>query len=360
MRVAGIKAENFRNFSYLDVSPGAGLNVVRGKNAQGKTNFIEAVFLALRGYSFRTLRDRELVTWGRESAFVETVLEGKDGRTTIRANLTAAGKTVYCAGEPAAKAELARRLGVVLFTPDDLRLVKGGPRERRRFLDLELGAFVPGYLNGLQLYRRAVEQRNHLLRIGGGRRFSDTLDLWTDQVCEYGAVVLAGRLEILKEFAPMACRLFSAWGGEELAIRYRSSVSLTNGVRTPVTGTLREALKSAREDEIRLGQTHAGPHLDDLAFVVNGREGRSFASQGQQRSVVLALKLAQVLLWKRHIGEAPVVLLDDVLFEFDRERRERVLETLQNDAQVFITTGEGVLSGDRVFWVQSGNIREES
>lgn len=360
MRLTRIKAGNFRNFQHLDVQPAAGLNIVRGRNAQGKTNFIEAVFFALRGHSFRSLRDRELVTWGQESAFVEAELEGKDGRTRVRAELNPAGKKIVWAGEPVGKAELAVRLGTVLFTPDDLSLIKGGPRERRRFLDLELGIFVPGYLTALQLYRRALEQRNHLLRMGGGRRYSELLDLWTDEVCKYGMMLLSGRLEILKEFAPLACRLFGAWAGEELAVRYRSSVGLSNGVRTPGAGDLRETLAAVRQDEIRAGQTQAGPHLDDLAFMVNGKEGRPFASQGQQRSVVLALKLAQVFLWKRHTGEAPVVLLDDLLFEFDRERRDKVLETLQNDVQVFITTGERVLSESRVFCVHSGNIQEES
>lgn len=360
MRLLHIRAGHFRCFQDLDLRPAPGLNTIRGRNAQGKTNFIEAVFFALRGHSFRSARDRELVTWGRESAFVEAELEGRGGRSMVRSEIDPVGKRIVWAGQQVGRAELARRLGAVLFTPDDLRLIKGAPRERRRFLDLELGVFVPGYPAALQLYRRAVEQRNHLLRTGGGKRYSEILDLWTDEVCKYGAVVLSGRLEVLKEFVPLASRLFGAWAGEELAVRYRSSVGFANGTHTPGAGDLRETLAAVRREEIRAAQTRAGPHLDDLAFMVNGRESRSFASQGQQRSVVLALKLAQVFLWKRHTGEAPVVLLDDVFFELDRERRDKVLETLQDGAQVFVTAGEHVLDGSRVFRVHSGNIQEES
>lgn len=360
MRLLRIKAGNFRNLRYLDVRPSAGLNVLRGRNAQGKTNFIEAVFLALRGYSFRSQRDRELVAWDQKASFVEAELEDRNGRTTVRTELDSTGKRAVWAGEPVGKAQRAGRLGTVLFTPADLSLVKCGPRERRRFLDFELGVFVPGYFSTLQLYKRAVEQRNHLLRMGGGSKSFDALELWTDQVCEYGTVLLSGRLEILKEFAPAACRLFGAWAGEELSIRYRSSVELSNGARKPGNDDLRQTLAAIRREEVRAGQTKAGPHLDDLTFLVNGRESRVFASQGQQRSVVLALKLAQVFLWRRQTGEAPVVLLDDVLSEFDRERRDKVLETLQDDVQAFVTAGEAVLGAGRVFCVHSGNIQEES
>ncbi len=360
LRVINIKARNFRNYADLEVKPGRGLNVIRGKNAQGKTNFIECLFFALRGYSFRTARESEVLHWGRDCGFIEARLSRGGCELPVRINLAPEGKTILLAGRPVGRTELGRRAGVVLFTPDDLRLVKGPPRDRRRFLDLELGCFLPGYLEDLKSYQRALEQRNHLLRSRRGRDEGETLDLWTEQLCWHGAGVLLGRLQMLREFAPLVCRLFGAWGGEELAIRYRSSVTLGNSDREQAAGRLREALSAVRREELRLGRTQVGPHLDDLAFIVNGRELRSFASQGQQRSVVLALKLAQVALWKRYTGEVPVVLLDDVLFEFDRERRVRVLETLRANAQVFLTVGDRVFAGDRVFWVESGKIGEES
>ncbi len=360
MRVLRIKARNFRNYAALEIVPAPGVNVIRGKNAQGKTNLIEGLYLALRGFSFRTARINEVLRWGQEQGFVEVQVERRDGRAvSIRVDLRCSEKTILLAGKPVAQTELGRQFGVVLFTPDDLQLVKGAPSARRRFLDLELGCFVPGYVEALKRYRQALHQRNHLLR-RGGRAVRETLDQWTEQLCRYGAGVILGRLTVLREFVPLACRLFSAWAGEDLAVRYRSSVNLNNDDRrAPVEENLRRAFAAVHQDELRLGRTQVGPHLDDLAFIINGRDARSFASQGQQRSVVLALKLAQITLWERYTGETPVALLDDVLFEFDRERRVRVLETVRTHAQVFLTAGERVFPGDSVFRVESGVIRKE-
>lgn len=369
MRVLSIKAHNFRNYKDLDVAPDRGVNVIRGKNAQGKTNFIESLFFVLRGFSFRAARENEVLTWGSDYGYVEAAVEKENREVSIRVSLTSSGKRILLAQRPVGRTELGRGMGVVLFIPDDLRLVKGAPRDRRRFLDLELGYFVPGYLDDLKFYQRALNQRNHLLRLGGRSGNGETLALWTERFCYYGAGVLAGRLEILKQFAPLVCRLFSTWGREELTIKYRSFINLNAGDlsacnaqagRSRLADSLQRALSEVRREELRLGQTQVGPHLDDLAFMINSREVRSFASQGQQRAIVLALKLAQIVLWKQYTGEVPVVLLDDVLFEFDRERRERVLTTIQNNAQVFLTVGDRTFSGDRVFYVESGNIEKES
>lgn len=266
MRVLSIKARNFRNYRDLNVTAASAVNVIRGKNAQGKTNFIECLFFAIRGFSFRTARENEIIQLGSDGTRIDALVETGHDTVGIQVTLTSSDKRLLLAGQAVGRSELGRRMPVVLFTPGDLQMVKGGPRYRRRFLDLELGWFSPGYYEALRSYRRALYQRNHLLRSGGRGSAGETLDLWTDQLCRHGAEVLAGRLEILKELAPVACRLFHAWAGEELAMRYRSSVVLGAGDRAQTAAGLHQTVMGVRREELRLAGRRPGRTWMTLPF----------------------------------------------------------------------------------------------
>lgn len=365
MHLSYLEARNFRNYEILRADPHPYLNIIRGRNAQGKSNFIEAVFYSLCGYSYRAGRESELIHWGCDRAFVQGKFATGDREMKVRAVIGPEEKIIELGGSRVRRRDLMEHTAVVLFTPEDLWLVKGGPRERRRFLDREIGMFESRYLDDLPQYKRALSQRNAALRRGGGGRAA-TLEkeLWTEQVCRYGARILLSRLNLLREYVPMVRRLFAEWAGGELAIRYQSSVAISgSGGRAEV---LEEALLSAlgnlEKEELRFGRTLAGPHRDDLVFLINGRDARRYASQGQQRAIILALKLAQVEYWRNSAGRRPVVLLDDVLFELDNPRRQAVMQTLQNDTQVFLTVGDTGFQAQaehKSFSVVNGRLGEE-
>lgn len=363
MYLSYLEARDFRNYAALRADPHPYLNIIRGRNAQGKSNFIEAVFYSLRGYSYRAARESELIRWNRDRAAVSGRFSSETRKMTVQAVIGPRGKNILLNGNRVSRHELTEHTAVVLFTPGDLWLVKGSPRERRRFLDREIGVFERGYAADLPQYARALAQRNALLRReGGGRAGRLEKELWTEQVCRYGARILSARLNLLRRYVPMVRGLFAAWAGEELNVRYQSSVAI-GGAGTEVLETaLLAALADGREEERRYGRTAAGPHRDDLVFLIDGRDARRYASQGQQRALILALKLAQVEYWRRRVGLRPVVLLDDVLFELDAPRRKAVMHTLHDEAQVFLTVGDTglrVSARHKSFSVVNGNLAEE-
>ncbi len=360
MYLSKIEARNFRNYSSFNVVADRKINIIRGNNAQGKTNLIECLFYLLRGYSFRTKKDREILNGVNKWSSVRGEINTNNQKLSLQVDIIPPKKSIFLFGKKITKLELAQKIGVVLFTPDDLIIVKGAPRERRKFIDLELGSFLPGYLDNLKLYRQALEQRNNLLRFFRKERDEENLALWTEQLCRLGIGVLRGRLQILKDFGPLVCKTFGNWCGEDLTIKYRTSVPLNDLDTGQAQKKFKEEIEEVNVKEKKLGYTLVGPHRDDLSFFLNGRDIQAFASQGQQRSVVLALKLAQIELWKEYSGENPVVLLDDILFEFDQQRRNSILQSLaEGAAQVFITTGDNYFPGNRVFKVESGEITME-
>ncbi|MBO8127870.1 MAG: DNA replication/repair protein RecF [Peptococcaceae bacterium] len=361
MYLTRLEARDFRNYRHIDLRPHPGLNIICGANAQGKTNFLEAICTVLRGFSFRTSRGADMIRWQARQAVVKGEVATATGSNLLEIMIDPQGKKVAVGGQPVAKHALARFLGVVVFTPEDLWLIKGGPGERRRFIDLELGFLSPDYWNLVRDFRRALSQRNSLLKNGQTR--GDLFDLWTRQFCDYAGRLLAYRLHVLKKFAPYVRRCFRALGGEELSLRYVSSIEISGDDPGELSATLYHNLQKQREDDLRYHRTGIGPHRDDLAFYLNGKDARVYASQGQQRSIVLALKWGQVDLWQDHTGETPVVLLDDVMSELDYQRRNRLMETLRERAQIFLTAGELEESakkmGGKVFLVHQGTIREE-
>ncbi|MGQ9497032.1 MAG: DNA replication/repair protein RecF [Desulfotomaculales bacterium] len=333
MLLERLALRNFRNYAELAVAFGPGLNVIAGGNAQGKTNLLEAIYWLLRAAPLRPVADRDLILWGETAARAEGSVRAAGGARTIAVAVGPDGKRIWAGGVPARRRELVESTGVVTFTPDDLWLVKGEPRERRRYLDREVAAFVPAYGDDLGRYRRALAQRNAALRAAD----RSAVEVWTEKVVTYGARLVSARLQFLASLVPVARELFARWDGAELNVRYRSVTPLGGSDPASLAEALRAALARNAARELELGQTLAGPHRDDLVLEVGGRPAGTAASQGQQRSLVLALKLAQVRLWRKQTGESPLMLLDDVFSELDAARRDRLLAVLDAGVQMFVT-----------------------
>lgn len=330
MKVLELRASGFRNLETLRFSPCGGLNAVTGENAQGKTNLLEAMWLFTGGRSFRGARDQELVRAGAQEACLS--LTFFSGGREQRAELTLRGgaRQAVLNGVPKrGMAELIGRFCAVVFSPEHLSLVKGGPAERRAFLDSALCQAKPSYAIAYARYRRTLNQRNALLKdIARHPELEDTLPIWDDRLCRSGAVLIRERRAYLERFAPRASAHYAgiAHGREELRLTYEPSCG----------GDMAESLRRALREDIRFGHTSVGPHRDDIGIEIGNMAARLYASQGQQRSAVLAMKLAEAAVLAEACGEEPVVFLDDVLSELDGSRQLYLLSSLSG-RQSFLT-----------------------
>lgn len=365
VQIAGVKLSRFRSYESLELTFEPGINVLTGRNGSGKTNILEAFFLCALGRSHRTSRDQELIRLGSEEGLVELRLSTRGGTRSIRAELKSGErKKVFIDGSRIEKSgELMGCLNVVMFSPEDLMLVKGAPEARRRFLDMEISQLRPAYYYALQQYNLALKQRNNLLKEGGGRPDYGMLELWDEQLAKQGTVIMRERAAFCRELAATAGGLHEIMSGgkEALVCGYEPDVKCFD--ESLLRESIAEALASSLEKDAVRGFTSAGPHRDDLALSVNGLDARVFASQGQQRTAALSLKLSETAVAEKVRSEKPVLLLDDVFSELDAER-QRLLLTAVEDCQCFITcTGTEELGamGERqmqLFRVQEGTVFE--
>jgi len=343
-----LRLYNFRNYAELNLPLGPGLNVFAGENAQGKTNLLEAVATLLLTKSPRTSIPAELLRWGSEEAAVDAVLGRRSLSETLALRLRRTrdaeptgppgrdatpriSRTTTRDGHPIAPRDLIGRWPVVLFWPDDLQLVKAGPEARRRLLDILVSQLDRAAADELIRYRRVLEQRNSLLRRlhdGGGP--PDQLRPFDDALLRHGAAVQVARTELVGALAPLAAAAMAeiSEAADSLELRYTPQSGAASDDREQVLAALTSALARARGEELARGTSVVGPHRDDLEFVLNGRPARSTASQGQQRSAVLATKIAEVRLVGARAERMPILLLDDVLSELDPARREHLLSAL--------------------------------
>ncbi len=335
MRLRRLQLKNHRNYAQLDLSPGAGVNVFIGANGQGKTNLLEAVAMLALSASPRARRESELVGPVGAGSRIEGEIETGSTRREIAITLAVEGdrtrRTIEVDGARRRALDLPGHLRVALFWPDDLGLVKAGPDLRRRFLNQMLVQVESGYARALAGLRRVLEQRNSLLkRIAAGEGGEDTLQAWDQELVEVGGEIVAARSKAVLELAPEAARCHSEIAsGERLEIHY---------IGPPEN--LAEAVHNSLTEDLRRGSTSIGPHRDDLLVLLDGQEARSYGSQGQQRTAVVSLKLAEAALIERRAGERPVLLLDDVLSELDSERRAALLGEVAAGGQVIITSVE--------------------
>ena len=337
--VTDVTLRDFRNFESLDLSLSPGVTVLVGPNAVGKTNTVEAVQLLTSGTSFRRPAPVQLVREGATSARIDARLVG-DGRVVDhRCDATPGGRRFSRNGKRCRAADMPEELPSVLFSPDDLALVKRGASQRRDELDL-LGRQVSrGYAHVLAEYQRAVDQRNRLLR--DERVDLSLLDAWDASVALGGATLLAARMRLFVRLAEKVGEAYGVIsGGEALSCSYVCTLgeNLEELGRDELRDLFLDRLDAGRAEDLRRQQTCVGPHRDDVSFVVGGRDARAFASQGQQRSVVLALKMAEVELAGEILGSQPILLLDDVMSELDEARRAAVVRFVGEGIQTVVTT----------------------
>lgn len=338
MKLKTLTLHHYRNYASLVFQAGDGITIFTGANAQGKTNLVESVYLCCTGRSHRTSRDKELIARDSDQAYVRADTVHRDGTHCVELGLSRTGrKSLRVNGLPARRlGELMGHVNAVIFSPEDLLLVRGGPAGRRRFMDMEISQGNALYFYELQAYQKALTQRNALLRgLRARPADADTLDIWDEQLATSGARIALRRREFFGQLERYAVELHAhISGGGQLALRYHASVDEAD--EAGAARELLDKLKKNRDTDIRLLATSVGPHRDDLSFLVDGEDLRGFGSQGQQRTVAVALKMAELSIMEQVTGEMPILILDDVLSELDEYRRRSLL-TAVGDAQTLIT-----------------------
>ena len=361
MKIRSLKLKNYRNYDLLKLDFDGAANIFYGDNAQGKTNILEAVYISGTTKSHRGAKDRELIRFGQDESHIEAIVEknGIDYQLDMHLKKNSP-KGIAINKMPIRKAsELFGIVNFVFFSPEDLNIIKNGPSERRRFIDMELSQLDRVYLSNLTNYNRIVNQRNHLLKsMGIGGELNDTLEVWDMQLIQYGDKIIERRKEFLDRVNEIISSIHKKLTGnrEEIQVIYEPS----NG-----NLTLEQALQKNRERDIRIKSTSAGPHRDDICFMVGGLDIRRYGSQGQQRTAALSLKLSEIELVKQAAKDTPVLLLDDVLSELDKHRQNYLLDSI-NDIQTLITcTGVEDFVNHRfyinkVFHVHGGQVTDEN
>ena len=335
MRIERVRLANFRNYESLDFAPAAGLNVLIGANAQGKSNLLEAFAMLATGKSFRAHRESELIREGSERAEIGGEAHVLAGEIRLRCSVarTPAGtrKSFEVNGGAVGFARFLGRARVVTFVPADLQLVGGGPALRRSFLNEALAQLSPTYYRDLALYQKIITQKSALLR-GAIAPDRDLLLAYNDELVRPASALIAARRAFAGELAAATAGMYGRWRGarERLGVTY---------VPNP-DGDVDEALAGALEQELRRRTTLVGPHRDELRLLVDGKRLAAFGSQGQQRTAVLALKVAEYDVMRARSGDAPILLLDDVLSELDAERAGGFLAAVEGFEQAFLTTTE--------------------
>ena len=367
-RVERLALVDFRCFSAVDLELPAGLTVFTGANGEGKTSLLEAVGWSSTARSFRRVPDRALVRSGREMAVLRVDIVEGERRQTLEAEIRAAGRNrVLLNRNPIERArDLNGLLRTTVFAPDDLELVKGGPGMRRDYLDDLLVSLAARYEAARSDYERVLRQRSSLLR-SGVRSDEDrlTLDVFDEQLVGAGAEIVRGRLRLLAQIVGPVARAYARLSGqeEEVSTFYEAGwapLSLESVGPEGVEDLLRSALREVRRQEIERGITLAGPHRDDWCLTISGLDARTQASQGEQRTLALALRLAGHEVSTSVTGAGPVLLLDDVFSELDRSRAEALVENLPT-GQTLLTTASAVPGGvapERRLRVTDGRIEE--
>ena len=363
MRIRKLHLTNFRNFDDLTVDFSDRRNVILGANAEGKTNILDAVHMLGVGRSHRERRDSNLVKFGEAYYRIEGVFDHIGVKTTIEVAYNADGKRIRLNGKEAKGPDLIGLAAVVITSPDDIDLVKGGPQLRRRFLDIAISQTSREYLKTLQQYVRALAQRNTLLRDARDKGDRPNTAVWDRILVEAGSRVVAHRLGFLELLTPKVeanSRLISGGSGE-VALPYESKSYDAGGAGASVSdeaaanhiasiaSALMEAVNRNRDSEIARGYTLVGPHVDDFRFVVDGRDIRQFGSEGEQRTSVLSLRCAEAMAIEERLGKAPIVLLDDVFAELDNARGAALISLISGFDQIILTSArQSPLGGEKV------------
>lgn len=357
MIISTIEAENFRNYKHIKVELNKNKNIFYGKNAQGKTNLLEAVYLCSITKSHRTSKDSEMIKVGEEKASVKTniIKDGENYKININIKNGKNKEIIIGNNNRRKSADVLGILKTVLFSPEDLDIIKRGPEYRRKFIDIELCQIDKVYLNDLSLYKKILNQRNRLLKdIYHNRSLMDLLYAWDEKLLYHGKRIIEKRNSFIEEIYPNIYKKHKKLSsGEEIKIYYEPNVEVVN---------LSNKLSENIEKDIKNGNTSVGPHKDDIGFSIKDMDIRKYGSQGQQRSAALSLKLSEIDIIKEKTGENPVLLLDDVLSELDRNRQTQLIENLEDVQTIITCTGiddilEKNFNSCNTFMVENANIK---
>ena len=338
MYIKSLKLKNFRNYRDLTIDFDSRVNLITGQNAQGKTNLIESLYMSSMGRSFRTNHDADMILFGEDSAYIKVEATKNYTDTKVEILLSKSIKKAIKKDGASVRrtADLIDNIIIVIFSPDDLRIVKDEPEKRRRFIDRELSQIKPAYFDAFMKYRRALLERNAYLKNDDVKE--SMLEIWDEGLIRYGALLMKYRSEFLDDISGIAGNVHSRItnGKENLSFKYMPNIPFDKDVKKQEELIEREFV-AVRERDIKSRTTTKGPHKDDFRFTIDNIDVRSYGSQGQQRTAALSLKLAELELIKRETGENAVLLLDDVMSELDEERREYLIRALSEN-QIFITT----------------------
>ena len=396
MRINSIILENFRNYRNLELDFDESRNIIVGENAQGKTNLIEAIYLTAFAKSFRTSNSADLISFGADSARVSTYITSEDLEKNINIVIRSDGKKMIKKDGKVIRrtTELLNNVVVIIFSPDDLRIIKDSPDRRRAFINRELSQMRPSYYDALRRYNEALREKNALLKgyfnvrkktftradnislndLQGGqaaterspydnsRRFNeDMMDIYDRQLADSGYEIIRFRREFAEMLSAEAGEIMNkiSGGREDLRIEYKTACDFVTG--TEGREILFSQIFHNRDRDIYNGYASLGPHRDDIEFYINGKDAKKYGSQGQQRTIALSLKLAEIRIARQMLDEPPVLLLDDVLSELDLDR-QRFLVSEIDDVQLFITSAElndeviKDLRGGTLFRIEDGTV----
>ena len=363
MIIESVDLQNYRNYEFLNMTFDNKINIIYGDNAQGKTNILESLYVCATSKSHRGSKDKDIIRFGNDEAHIKVMVKkhGMNYRLDmhLKKNKT---KGIAVNGIPIRRAvELFGIINIIIFSPEDMNIIKNGPSQRRRFMDMELSQLDKIYLSNLVNYNKVVVQRNKLLKqlqFSGDSGLVDMLDVWDMQLVRYGSEIIKRRMDFIDNINSIIRPVHSKLSGnkEILNLRY---------IPCTTTDNFKDEVIRSRERDIKFKMTNVGPHKDDVAFFINDKDVRKYGSQGQQRTCALSLKLAEIELVKKVINDTPVLLLDDVLSELDANRQNFLLDSI-GDIQTIITcTGldefvNNRFSINRIFKVVNGVVSNEN
>ena len=356
MWISKVSLSNFRNYENEIIELNKNLNIFFGENAQGKTNIIESIFLCSMGKSFRAKKYIEMIKLGKENSIIEIFYEKSDRCGKIKIDLSNK-KNIFLNGIKLKKlSELLGNINVVIFTPDDINILKGGPQNRRRFLDIMISQLKPNYMYNLNLYLKTIEQRNNYLRqIREENKSEELLDIWDEKLIEYAEKISQYRKEFIKKLQENIIKIHKEItdNKEELKIEFNTDCENKDNYR--------KILKERRKLDIIKGYTTKGIHRDDFSIFINGKNLSIYGSQGQHRTSILSLRMAELDIIYDEIGEYPILLLDDFMSELDEKRRNHLLEKIKN-IQVIITCTDKIKLENKnilIYNVKDGKVKKE-
>ena len=357
MWIKSIELKNFRNYKEQKISLDKNINIFFGENAQGKTNILEAIYLGSIGKSFRAKRDNEMINIGKENSYIKLEYEKKDRDGKIEIEL-GRKKIIYYNGIKLKKlSEILGNINIVIFTPDDIEILKGGPQNRRKFLDIMISQLRPNYMYLLNLYSKTIEQRNNYLRqIKELKKDPQLLDIWDEKIIEYSNKISKYRNEFIEKIKNKIKIIHKEITNneEEIEIKYiTDSLDIEN---------FKKLLKERRKLDIIKGYTTKGIHRDDFEIYINNKLVNIYGSQGQHRTAILTLKIAELQIVNEETGEYPILLLDDFMSELDEKRRKHLLEKIEN-IQVIITCTDKIKLENKnilIYNVKDGKVIKEN